>query len=153
MINGLITSVPLSLEEAAAIGEVVIRKEGTAAWKRLTGMDHVPSSSADFDKIKAKMMAKASGDLSIITNGLITKVPTSLEEAKSIGQSVVTKEGTAAWKRVTGMDHVPSTAADFDAIKSSLLDKAGGELAKLSNGLITKVPTSLKEAAAMKGST
>ena len=65
-----------------------------------------------------------SREISKLTDGYITQVPTSLEEAKSMGQKIIDEEGTKIWKKYTGLTDVPESEADFEALRKTLLAKA-----------------------------
>jgi len=146
--GGVIPRIPSSLDDAKSLFKDVVKKgkeEGKEQWKKLTGLDSLPTSAAGLKSIQDSLLKKASGEISRATGGLIPRIPSSWVDAKKIAKDVAKK----GWKEATGLDNPPTSTAGLNELKKHLLEKAGGEISKATGGVIPKIPTSLSEATAM----
>ena len=146
--NGLITRVPTTLDDAKLMAQQVIEKVALPYWTKYTGLSKIPMTPEDFNEMVGQLMAKKGGEeLSALTGGLITMVPTSIDDAKVLADKIIKKKGQKYFQKWTGLSYVPSTDEDVATMSRNLVLKQGGvELSKLTGGVIRKIPSSLSEA-------
>merc|ERR1719240_856462 len=125
--------------------------------KSLTGSEDIPTSSADIkalrDKMVVKVKAKAGFCLSLVTQGVFTKIPSGPKEATRMLKAAAKKKIRAAMKSLTGSEDIPTSSADIKALRDKMVvkvkAKAGFCLSLVTQGVFTRIPSGPKEATRM----
>ena len=149
--GGVVTKIPVTLDEARAMADELIKKEGRALYTSLTGLSNAPSSQAELHSMVHKLALKAGGDaLTQLTGGLITRIPSSLEDAKTMAAELIQKKGMPFFTNFTNLTKVPTTEAELKTMALTLAKReAEKQLGELTHGLITEIPTTVEGAKEM----
>ena len=149
--GGVVTKIPVTLDDARAMADELIKKEGRALYTSLTGLSNAPSSQAELHSMVHKLALKAGGDaLTQLTGGLITRIPSSLEDAKTMAAELIQKKGMPFFTNFTNLTKVPTTEAELKTMALTLAKReAEKQLGELTHGLITEIPTTVEGAKEM----
>merc|ERR1711871_1160444 len=100
-----------------------------------------------------KVKAKAGFCLSLVTQGVFTKIPSGPKEASRMLKAAAKKKFRAAMKSLTGSEDIPTSSADIKALRDKMVvkvkAKAGFCLSLVTQGVFTKIPSGPKEASRM----
>merc|ERR1719453_667063 len=122
--QGVFTKIPSGPKEATRMLKAAAKKKFRAAMKSLTGSEDIPTSSADIkalrDKMVVKVKAKAGFCLSLVTQGVFTKIPQNFGDAVLTILQVALRKFRVMLKDIIGVDTLPTTTDGFIELQQRL---------------------------------
>jgi hypothetical protein len=142
--DGKLTHMPTSVDEALSMAKELAKSAGEAWIKKKTGLKEVDLGS--WDGVKKMMKALADSYVRQVTDGKVTHMPTSLDEAVKMFTAVVKAEGEKWIMKKTGLKEVDLSVEGAKQLAKKLADSY---VQKVTDGKLTHMPTSVDEAVTM----
>merc|ERR1712070_912936 len=139
--NGTFTRVPANLSDARAMAAGAMGKTGDNFLGKL-GMKNV----SDLQGLREMTKNMTANALKKATDGVVTKLPTSVAEAKQMAKDVMEHKGKAVMKKLTGSEKIPKSMAEVKEMAKNMTLKC---LSNATGGLVTTLPSSFADAKAM----